>query len=514
MQTQEFIQKFAIHIANEPQTGAQAPRVFYVGGTVRDRIRGSEEMRDVDLEVYGVPADRIQEIIEEITDHPIDVLGAAFGVYKLTCDDGVLDIALPRAESKKGKGHKGFVITGDPYLSFIDALRRRDFTMNAILCDVLTEEIIDPYQGQDDIVHGVLRVVDIRTFVDDPLRIYRGMQFVARFDLTIDEESMRLFQRMAVSSELATLSPERVTEEWKKMLRAEHPEKGLRFLEQTGLLARYPELDILRTTPQDPNWHPEGSVWEHVVKSVGVGGRGEGVVSEEKGVILREIPSRPKELPETDHEDVSLSSTSLITFRLALLLHDIGKGVVTKKVKNKISDEGHAQAGVALAKTFFDRFTFGDRCEKDVIACIQFHEILPELYRRVKNDELTEAQSVNALRMLWRDVGVDRVPLFLAVCEANARGRDLPLDDRPYPVRVWAEELSRRYALFHAAAEPLLSGTDLQNIAARLHISLSTGKAFGMLLANVESARDRGEIVTRNEAIEYLEKSLVGSVSS
>lgn len=474
-----FLKTFAFRIANEPQTGEQIPRVFYVGGTVRDRVRGVEA-HDVDVEVYGVSAQRVQKLLEEIGGGSVNAFGVAFGVYKVSCADGVVDVALPRSESKKGKGHKGFLITGDPHLSFEDALRRRDFTMNAMLADVLTGEIIDPYHGQDDIVYGLLRVVDARTFVEDPLRIYRGMQFVARFDFVVEERSMKLFCEMAESSELDLLSPERVTEEWRKMLRSEHPEKGLRFLEDTGLLARYPELDVLRTTDQDLRWHPEGSVWKHIVKCWGM------------------------DLMDGD------GSVDLVTYRLALLLHDIGKGKVTKKMGKKISDEGHADAGFEIAKTFFDRFTFGDECEKDVLACVKFHEVLPELYRKAHAGDMTEVQSVNALRMLWRDVGVDRVPLFLAVCEANARGRDLPLDDRSYPVRVWADELSRRYGLFVAAAEPLLSGADVQNITLRLQVPVPSGKKFGMLLADIESARDRGEIVTRNEAIGYLETLLRG----
>jgi tRNA nucleotidyltransferase (CCA-adding enzyme) len=473
-----FIHMFAERIANEPQNGVQPPRVFYVGGTVRDRVRGDDALHDVDVEVYGVEPKRIRELLEELSGRAVDVFGAAFGVYKLSFDDGVLDVALPRAESKKGRGHRGFTITGDPHLSFFDALRRRDFTMNAMLADVLTAEIIDPFHGQDDIVQGVLRVVDANTFSDDSLRLFRAMQFVARFGYRAEEKSLQLFCKMARSKELATISPERITGEWKKMLCAPYPEKGLRFLEETGLLAQYPELDVLRSVEQDANWHPEGSVWEHVVRCFEVASRGQ----------------------EGDFD--------VLAWRLALLLHDGGKAVVTKKVGKKLVDEGHGQAGVSVAKTFFDRFTFGERVERDVLACVAYHEELPHIYQQARQDEWSDAKIVNALRMLWRDVGVERVPLFLAVCEANARGRALPLDDRAYPVATWALLFTQRHDLFVAAASPLLTGEDLQNIAARLHVALPKGKAFGMMLSCIESARDRGEIATRNEAIAYAEEAL------
>lgn len=473
-----FVHAFAERVANEPRSGLQLPRVFYVGGTVRDRIRGDDTLCDVDIEVYGVEPQRTRELLEELSGRSIDVFGAAFGVYKLSFDDGVLDIVLPRAESKKGRGHRGFAITGDPHLSFFDALRRRDFTMNAMLADVLTGEIIDPFHGQDDVVHGVLRVVDEKTFCDDPLRLFRAMQFVARFGYRVEEKSLQLFCEMARSKELATISSERITTEWKKMLCGAYPEKGLRFLEETGLLARYPELNVLRSVAQDPNWHPEGSVWEHVVRCF-------------------EVPLRGCE----GDFDVSV-------LRLALLLHDAGKAVVTKKMGKKFVDEGHGEAGVAVAKTFFDHFTFGERVECDVLACVAYHEELPRIYQQARQEEWPDAKIANALRMLWRDVGVERVPLFLAVCEANARGRALSLDDRAYPVATWALSFTKRYNLFAAAASPLLIGEDLQNIAARLHVALPQGKAFGMILSRIESARDRGEIATRNEAIVYAEELL------
>lgn len=477
-----FLLTFAERIANEPQRGAQAPRVFFVGGTVRDRVRGvAEDAVDVDVEVYGVPSKRVQEVLEEMAMRKVDALGAAFGVYKLSFADGVLDVAIPRTESKKGTGHKGFTVLGDPQLSYADALCRRDFTMNAMLADVLTGEIIDPFGGRDDIVRGVLRVVDAHTFCDDPLRVFRAMQFVARFGYVVEPQSLQLFCEMATSPEVAALSRERVTAEWKKMLCGAFPEAGLRFLADTGLLALYPELDALRITMQDPAWHPEGSVWEHVLRCFAVS----------------------RAIAERAGEEVPIE-----VLRLALLLHDAGKPAVMEKRRGKIVDVGHAEAGAAVARVFFARCTFGEDIERAVIACTRHHERLPELYRAAQGDEMSEAQAANALRMLWRDVGVERVPLYLAVCEANARGRDLPLDDREYPVGVWARRLTDRHHLLAQASMLLVTGEDLQALAARLQAPLPKGKAFGMLLAKIEDARDAGEVATRPEALQYAETLL------
>lgn len=472
----DFIHAFAETIANEPQCGAQPPRVFYVGGTVRDMLRGEEELRDYDIEVYGVPAERVYRIITTLANRDIEPFGITFGIYKLTFDDGIVDIAMPRTESKHGTGHRGFTLVGDPHLSFTEALARRDFTMNAMLRDVITGEVIDLFHGQTDLMHGVLRVVCAEHFVEDPLRVFRGMQFVARFALCVDADTLALLRRMAASPEIASLSHERITEEWKKMLLAPFPEKGLRFLEDTHLLAQYSELDALRTCTQEPDWHPEGSVWEHTLACIEVG----------------------KDMVQ-DYDSVER-----ITVLLALLLHDAGK--MSWNAHRVQTD--HAAHGVALAQIFFKRFTFAETLCDDVCTLIAFHEALPGLYAQVHYEHWSEPRAANALRMLMRDVGAARMPLLYAVCAANARGRGLPLDDRPYPVQVWAQDLARRYGLERSAYMPLLSGTDVQNIATRLHATLPKGKEFGIMLASIESARDRGEISTRNEAIAYVEKIL------
>ncbi len=467
-----FAREFAECIAREPSLGLQSPRAFFVGGVVRDFLRG-DSTRDCDIEVYGVPSERVREILEAVSRKPVSVFGAMFGIYSVSFDDDTIDVALPRKESKHGVGHKGFSISGDPYLSFSDALRRRDFTMNALLQDILTGEIIDPFGGRDDIVRHVLRVVDAQTFPEDPLRVFRGMQFVSRFGLHVDEATREIFSRMIASRELRTLSPERITQEWRKMLEGAHPALGAQFLEETGLLAEYPELDALRDIPQDPHWHPEGSVWHHVLRALA-------------------------------HVPVSFSG-SLTSLRLAILLHDTGKARVTRALGGKIFDEGHAQESIVLARTFLDRFCFSEHDVQDVLCCVGEHERLPSLYKRALYEEWSEKRVVNELRMLVRDIGVARMPLYFALCEANAFGRDLPLDSRSYPVQVWAEDIIRRFDVYELVATPLFTGEDVKNVALRLQVPVPSGKDFGVFLQRIEDARDRGDVVSRNDALQYAE---------
>ena len=159
--------------------GGQA---LIVGGWVRDRLLDTPS-KDIDLEVYGLPADRLHEILETLG--PVNAVGSSFTVYKL----GPLDIALPRTESKIGRGHRGFSVTGDPGLSITIASRRRDFTINAIAWDPLTDTYYDPHNGQRDLDERRLRMVDPLTFGDDSLRVLRALQLSARLKFDLDAET-------------------------------------------------------------------------------------------------------------------------------------------------------------------------------------------------------------------------------------------------------------------------------------------------------------------------------------
>src|SRR5690349_8602662 len=156
-------------------------RALIVGGWVRDRLLG-RDAKDIDIEVFGLPADRLKTLLARIGS--VNTVGESFTVYKVAG----LDVSLPRRESKVGRGHKGFEVTGDPTLSIEDAARRRDFTINAISWDPLTGGYLDPFGGRDDLDHRVLRVVDPRTFAEDSLRVLRAIQFAARFEATMEAE--------------------------------------------------------------------------------------------------------------------------------------------------------------------------------------------------------------------------------------------------------------------------------------------------------------------------------------
>src|SRR5215470_16283948 len=197
----------AIAIAESIRTAGG--RALVVGGWVRDRLL-EVPSTNVDIEVFGVPADHLRTLLERFG--RVEAVGASFQVYKV----GDVDVSLPRRDSKAGRGHRGFAVSGDPSMSIEEAARRRDFTINAIAWDPLTGEYLDPYHGRVDLERRLLRVVDAETFGDDSLRVLRALQFAARFDLELDDTTRSLCR----ATPLDDLAAERIWGEIEKLLLA------------------------------------------------------------------------------------------------------------------------------------------------------------------------------------------------------------------------------------------------------------------------------------------------------
>ena len=209
-------------------------RALLVGGCVRDGLLGIPA-KDVDMEVYGLNADEVERTLKKT--FRLDTVGRAFGVFIIKGHD--IDLALPRRESKSGPKHTDFVVTGDPSMSPKEAASRRDFTVNAISIDPLTDELLDPYDGVIDLKARHLRHVSA-AFSEDPLRVLRGMQFIARFDLEATPETIALCRELSPEH----LPSERLWEEWKKLiLKGAQPSKGLLFLQACNWLQYFPEIE-------------------------------------------------------------------------------------------------------------------------------------------------------------------------------------------------------------------------------------------------------------------------------
>jgi tRNA nucleotidyltransferase (CCA-adding enzyme) len=350
-------------------------RALVVGGSVRDALLGLPA-KDLDIEVYGIEPARLQELLRK--DFNISLVGQAFGVIKIL---GVaMDVSIPRRESKSGLGHKGFDVLSDPCLGLEEASSRRDFTVNAMALDPSTGEIFDPHGGRKDLEARVLRHVSGK-FREDPLRVLRGMQFSARFELTPCPETVALCR----SIEPEGLASERIFEEWRKLvLQGVRPSLGLAFLKDTGWLRHYPELEALAGCEQEPEWHPEGDVWVHT---------------------LHCMDAFARQRLGDEAEDLIVG--------LAVLCHDFGKPATTRFEDGRIRSWEHEEAGVEPSRRFLERLTN----QEGLISAV-----LPLVGSHMRPDELFKAGATDtAVRRLARKVA--RIDRLVRVAAADRQGR-------------------------------------------------------------------------------------------
>ncbi len=218
-------------------------RALLVGGCVRDLLL-EREVKDLDVEVYNLESDSLRDILGELGS--VNLVGQSFAVFKFKPRKNrrlEIDVSLPRRDRKTGVGHRGFTVFYDPRLSFEEASRRRDLTVNSILYDPLSQEFIDPHDGLRDIRLGLLRAVDPDTFVEDSLRVLRVAQLAARLEFQVDPATIELCR----SLDLTDLPAERIREEMFKLLKAARPSVGLRLLDQMRALVQlFPELAALK----------------------------------------------------------------------------------------------------------------------------------------------------------------------------------------------------------------------------------------------------------------------------
>ena len=311
-------------------------KAYFVGGYVRDQLLGRPN-KDIDIEVHGIAAKQLFQLLEEIGT-PVS-FGASFGVYSLAGEN--IDIALPRKEHAVGRGHKDFEIFVDPFVGTAEAARRRDFTINSMMEDILSGEIIDPFGGQEDLKNRVIRHIDDSSFVEDPLRVFRAAQFAARFDMTVDPKTIELCRNIDVSE----LSRERVMDELKKaLLQAERPSVFFEVLREMDQLSTwFPEVEQLIEIEQDPVFHPEGDVFVHTMEVL------------DRGASHRAEASNP------------------LAFMLLCLTHDFGKITTTEFTKGRIHAYGHETAGVPIAEEFLKRLTNEHAVTEYVLNMIPLH---------------------------------------------------------------------------------------------------------------------------------------------
>ena len=309
---------------------------YFVGGCVRDKLLGIP-CGDLDIEVHGILPETLERILDTLG-HTRTV-GLSFGIWSL--DHTNIDVAMPRTEKATGKGHRDFKTFIDPYLPVELAAQRRDFSINAIMENVLTHELTDCFGGIEDLKNGVIRHVNDQSFTEDPLRVLRGAGFAARFGFTLAEETAALFKIMP----LEELSRERVFAELEKaLLKAEHPSVFFDVLRDTDQLDTwFAEIKALIGVEQSPVYHAEGDVYNHTMLVL------------DKAAELRSTAKEP------------------LYFMLSALCHDFGKPTTTSVIDGRIRAFMHENVGVDIAHRFITRLTSERALSRYVLNMIKLH---------------------------------------------------------------------------------------------------------------------------------------------
>ena len=429
---------------------AHGGRALIIGGWVRDRLMGHPS-KDIDIEVFGVEAEALKTILQQVG--TVNTVGESFTVYKVAG----LDVSLPRRESKIGRGHKAFQVTGDPSLSHQEAARRRDFTINAIAWDPLTDEYIDPFHGREDIRRRVLRAVDSRTFAEDSLRVLRAIQLAARFEFVMDPPSAELCRWIPLDD----LPAERIwTEIEKLLLRARRPSLGFSLALHLGVIERlFPELDTLVGCPQEPEWHPEGDVWVHTL------------------LVIDQARARIDDL----------SYPQKVTVMLGAVCHDLGKPATTAFIDGRIRSLDHESEGVPPATALLDRLNIhslqGYDVRREVLGIVA-HHLKPGMFAKAQ-----PPVSDGAFRRLAQKVDLELLArVARADCEGRGGGFDCSAMD-------WFLARARELGVEHAPPEPLVKGRHL------LELGATPGPAIGEVLRQVYERQLDGSVASFEEAL-------------
>ena len=414
---------------------ARGGRAYYVGGFVRDSLLG-EAGKDIDIEVHGITPDRLKEILDSLGQRI--TIGESFGVFNLKGYG--LDIAMPRKEEARGQGHRDFDIFVDPFIGTEAAARRRDFTFNALMQDVLTGEIIDHFGGEADLKAGILRHVCSESFPEDPLRVLRCAQFAARFGCRVAPETVALCSKM----ELQHLPKERIEGELKKaLLKAERPSVFFEVLREMNQLDHwFPELKALIGIGQNPVYHAEGDVWTHTM------------------MVLDEAAK------------LRGRAQNSYWFMLSALVHDFGKAISTESVDGTIHAYQHEIEGLPLAEAFLHRITAENKLTAYVLNMTELH---------MKPNTMARVGSVVKNTNKLFDCSVDPEGL-IALALADDRGRIL----QP-PAADTEDFLYERLEIFRdLMARPCVLGRDL------IEAGIQPGKDFTEILGYAHKLRLAG----------------------
>ncbi|MSU20454.1 MAG: CCA tRNA nucleotidyltransferase [Pedosphaera sp.] len=415
---------------------------FWVGGCVRDLLL-KREPKDYDIATAARP-----EEIEALFPRTVPV-GRQFGVLLVLEEGHQFQVATFRAESGYQDGRHPDRVT------FSDAradASRRDFTINGLFYDPVVARLYDWVAGEPDLKAKILRAIGVAEdrFAEDHLRLLRAVRFTAQLDFQIEEKTFEALEKNA--SSIVTVSAERVRDELIKLFHPPHSARGLDLLRQSGLLAHVlPELTATIPCEQSPDYHPEGTVYNHILR------------------MLELMPPDPEpSLP------------------WAVLLHDVAKPLTSSRdpKTGSIHFYGHETLGAQMAEEILLRLRFPRRQTDEIVACVNQH---------MQFKDVPQMRKATVRRMLLRPT----FPLELALHRLDCLGSHGRLDHYHFLIHE-AEELARQPEI----KPPLINGADL------IALGIDPGPAMGALLAEIREQQLQGELTSSEQARAWVQEQI------
>ena len=430
-----------------------------VGGCVRDTIL-QIPCKDYDIEIFGINS---LELIENSLQKfgSVKLVGKSFGVLTLKIDDFDFDFALARTEEKTGFGHGDFKISTNANLSYKQAAIRRDFTINSIGYDFSKEEFLDPFNGLEDLKNKKIRHINDDTFIEDPLRVYRGIQFASRFGFSLDEKTKELCKQMVLNDDLSHLAKERVYEEFKKLfLKSKKPSIGFELLKQLDVLNYFPELKTLINCEQEYEYHPEGDVWVHTLMTL-----------DEMAKIIKE-------------ENIQ-DEYRILYLYYSILCHDLGKPFCTEIINGKITSYKHESLGVEPTISFLSKLTNESKFIEKVIPLVKNHLAPFQLFK--------DSSSLKAVKRLSLKCNIEDLCL---VCLADCKGRNISNKEICDKAVLWLLEKARELNISEDGLKAFVQGRDLITLGMKPSREFKEILAFAMDL-QIDENLNKEEILQK-----------------
>lgn len=407
---------------------------YFAGGVVRDKLLGIET-KDVDIATSALP-DQVQELFARAT----DLQGKAFGVVRVLQGEQVFEVATFRQdlEYQDGRRPEGVVFT-----TAEEDAQRRDFTVNGLFYDPVTDTVIDYVGGQRDLEAGVLRAIGDaeKRFREDHLRLFRAIRFSAQLGFEIEAETWRV---ICESSELGgKLAPERVRDELVKCFTGPRPQKALDLLVDSGLMDQWiPEVSKMKGVEQPPEFHPEGDVYTHVRMMVGM-------------------------LKDAD---------PIVAF--SVLLHDIAKpDTYSVDETGRIRFTMHETVGAEMAEDIMRRLRFSNQMVEAVKQCVANH---------MKFKDAISMRTSTLKRFMAQPYFEQEMELHRIDC--SCCHADLSIYDF---IREKQQEFSNEPVM----PEPLINGKDL------MELGMKPGPEMGKLLTQIQDEQLEGLVKEREQAL-------------